>query len=1058
MITANLGLEKLMKTGFNKLVFAAVLLTVSAPVFAAATVIAAAVAGAAFAAGASIVVTAIAFVATAVVTKSFLKSLQPGTAGAGQSPNPGNRQQVPPATDNKLPIVYGKAWLGGSIIDLSISSNNQEIYYVMAICEVTNNGNDTITFGDVYWGGKRCVFGNSNQVVTELVDESTGESDFSIDGKLEIYLYRNGSSNPVNTSQSAISVMQTSGLIYTWDNSKLMTNTAFAIIHLSYNTDAGTTRLSETKFEVTNSRSAPGDCLVDYMTNEVYGGSIPISQIDTGTFAALNVYCNQSFTFTPATGGSATQTRFRFDGVIDPNRTIMDNIQDMASCCDCLIRYNEIEGKWGAIVQSPTYSIAMALNDSNIVSAIQITPNDLAGSYNVCEVKFPDEGNQDAFNTAVLDLQAVAPQLLFPNEPVNKQSISLPLVNNDVRAQYLANRFLKGARDDLQVSLTINYEGIQLEAGDIVTITSPNYGWVAKEFRLLKVTENFEGDGSVTAKLMLSEFNASVYDDVDITQFQPAPNTGIPDPLVFGLIPAPVVGAQYPTNANPLFLVEVTASAQGIIQYAELWYSAFSSPGSSQLIFAGTTQIKPGGNPYSPGEVMPAITIDNLPAGTWYFFSKMVNSLGTSGFSPASAAFVWRPTTFQYSQRYLSVAYADNTTGTSNFSLSPTNRIYYGLFNTDSQSVSSNPADYTWYLAEPAFGTTVFLAYANRTGRRFSFDTGFADYAAGTGAFVPTQAAIFDPRLWSALPNGTNLIDLDKATGQVLQTGTTTVGTGEIAVGNSPDGKVVASLKQYLDFGSGVFQKTVTSAAQITIDIYGRVIGFEEPDALYMTIEVFTATSGQTVFSVTRASDYISGQCFVYVNGALIDESEYTDTGGATGTVTLTTGVAAGSIVTITSFRSVNATTGTYATFARNTASLTNASAFTPSGFTIVSGYELLFLNGLVLSEFEYDIVGGTVTNFPNLATGLLTVIQWTPSNLSTPTGDPVNVFISATVGQTSYSFSYVTDAFNLYGNGVLLVDGSDYTSVSGGYTLSNSPTTTAYGLLQQTFSRTGAA
>lgn len=1058
MITANLGSEKSMKTGFNKkLIIAVALLSISAPAFAVATLVAAAVATAVYAVGATVVVTAIAFVATAVVTKSFIKSLQPGAMGAGDALNPGNRLQIPPATDNKLPVVYGKAWLGGTVIDVSISSNNQQIYYVIALCEVTDNGSDTITFGDVYWGGKRCVFGSGNQKVTALVDESTGQTDSSINGKLEIFLYRNGSFNPTNSSQSAISVMQTSGLIYTWDSSKLMTNTAFAIVHLSYNTDAGTTGLQQTKFEVNNSRYAPGSCLLDYMTNEVYGAAIPTSQIDTTTFTTLNTYSAGSFSYIDSDGNPATQARFRFDGVIETQQNIMANIQDMASCCDCLVRYNEIEGKWGVITQSPTYSIAMALNDSNIVSTIQITPTELAGSYNVAEVKFPDESNQDSFNTATVDLQVVAPQLLFPNEPTNKQSIALPLVNNNVRAQYLANRFLKAARDDLQVSLDINYEGIQLEAGDIVTVTSANYGWVAKEFRVIKVTENFDSNGAVTAKLMLSEFNAAVYDDVSITQFQPAPNTGIPDPLVFGTIPVPAIGNQYPTSPNPYFAVEIQASSQGIVQYAELWYSAFSSPTSSQLIFAGTTEIQPGGNPYDPSSTLPPIYLGSVAAGTWYFFSRMVNNLGTSGFSAASLPFTWRPTTFQYTEQYLCVAYADNDDGTSNFSFSPTNRSYYGLSNTLGNSPSSNPADYVWYLADPTFGTTVFLCYANRTGRKFSFDSGFADYAAGTGAFVPTQAALFDPRIWSALPDGENVIDLDHSTGQVLQTGTTTVGTGEIAVTNSPDGKVVAALKQYLDFGSGVYSKTA-SAATLTIDIYGRVVGFEEPDSFYMTIAVFTATSGQTVFSVTRASDYISGQCLVFVNGTLADTSEYTDTGGSTGTVTFGTGQTAGNIVIIMSFRSVNTTTGTYASFTRNTATLTNASSYTPSGFTITSGYELLFMNGIVWNEFDYDIVGGNVTNFPDTTSGLLTVIQWSQNNLTTPNGDPVNVLINAIVGQTSYVFNYTTGAFNLYGNGVLLVDGSDYTSVSGGYTLANTPTTTAYGLLQQTFARTGAA
>jgi hypothetical protein len=1049
--------EKKMKTGFNKLALAAILLAVAAPSYAAGTIIAVTVIGLA-AGSAAAVVTAfvINMVIATVITKAFFTPNQPGGGGlSGESPNPGNRQQIPPATDNKLPIVYGEAYLGGIITDLTISSNNQELYYCLAISEVTNNGSDTFTFGDVYWGGKRCVFESGTPNVTSLVDESTGNSDASVNGKLQIFLYRNGSFTPTNSTQSAIAVMQTPGLIYTWDDTKLMTNTAFAIVHISYDSNAGLTGISPTKFQLTNSRFAPGDCFLDYFTNEVYGAAIPIEQVDTESLTVLNTYCAGSFAYTNASGNPATQTRFRFDGVLSADRSIMDNLQDMASSCDCLMKYNEIQGKWGVITQSSNYTIAMALDDSNMVSSIQITPLDIAGSYNVIECKFPDNSNQDAFNSSTFDLSQIDPSLLYPNEPVNKQSVALPLVNNDVRAQYIATRMLKASREDLQVQVSINFKGIQLEAGDIVTITNANYGWTAKEFRVMKITEDFESNGAVTAKLILTEFTAQIYDDSDITEFQPSPNTGIPDPLVFGSIPAPVVGESYPNNTNPLFLVNITASSAGIIQYAELWYSAFPNPTANQLIFAGTTEIQSNGTPYNPGVSMPAVSVSNIPAGTWYFFSRMVNSLGTSPFSPASSPFVWKPTTFQYVERYLDVVYADNPTGTSNFSFSPTGRLYYGLRNVSSPTLSTDPSLYSWYFAEPAFGTTIFLTYANRTGRKFSFATGFADNAAGTGAFVPTQASIFDPRLWSALPNGINTIDLDFGTGQVLQTGTTTVGTGEIAVANNPDGKIVASLKPYLDFGSGVYQQTVTGIAQLTIDIYGRVVGFATPDPFFMTIAQFNATAGQTVFNVTRGAGYIANQCLVFVNGVMFDESEYTDTAGSTGVVTFTTGLTLNDKVTIISMKSTNGGTP-YVSLTRNTTTLTNASSYTPS-FTLTSGYELLFLNGCVMTDQDYDIVGGVVTNFPSLASGLLTVIQWTPNNLNLPSGDAVNVLANTVPGQTSYPFSYTTGAFNLYQNGVLLVDGADYTTASGGYNLTNTPTTNTMLLLQQTFARTGA-
>jgi hypothetical protein len=1029
---------------------------------AAGSIIVAAVMGASWVAANAVLATVVAFainmVVSTVISKALFKPPNLGDAGAAaQSPNPGNRQQVPPATDNKLPVVYGSAWLGGTIVDLSITSNNQNIYYVMALCEVTstNTGQtpDTITFGDVFYGGKKVTFQGDGYTVASLTDESTGEVNTQVAGKIAIYLYRNGSNSPVNSSQSAIAVMSDANLVYQWDNTKLMTNCAFAIIKLTYNQDARITGIEQTRFQVTNSRHKPGDCFYDYLINTRYGAALPLAQIDTTTLTALNVYCDETFTYTPYSGGSATQTRFRFDGTLDTSRTIMQNLQDMTACCDCQLKYNEITAKWGVIVQKPTYTVAMAIDDSTIISAIQITPLDLSSTFNVVEVKFPDKTNQDAFNSVTYDLAQIDPALLFPNEPVNKQSLSLPLVNDDVRAQYLANRFLKNAREDLQVDCSVNYVGIQLEAGDVVTLTNVNYGWVAKLFRITKVTETFNDDGSIVAKLLLQEYNPTIYDDVSITQFTPSVNTGIGNPLYFGTLYAPVVTVQYPTNTNPAFGVTVTTASSGITQYAEVWYSAFSSPTSAQLIFAGTSEVQADGTPWNTNTALPLISLVNIPAGNWYLFTRMVNSLGTSNFSPASTLLQWRPTTFQYTEKYLAVAYADNITGTSNFSFSPTNRSYFGLCNQNNISPSSDPAVYTWYLAQPTFGTTVFLAYANRTGRKFSFGSGFADYAAGSGAFVPTQASLFDPRQWSALPNGENIIDLDHSTGQVIQTGSTTVGTGEIAVQNTPDGRVIAALQPYLDFG-GAYQQTAT-VAQLTIDIYGRVVGFETPDNFYLTADYFTATAGQTVFSVTRSSGYISGQCFVFRNGVLLDTSEYTDTGGTTGTVTMGTACAVGTQVAIISFRSVNSTSGVYASFTRTTANLTNASSYTPA--SLQSGYELLFLNGAVLTDQDYDYVGGVITNLPSVATGLLTMIEWSANNLSTPNGNPVNSLIYSVIGQTAYTFNYTTGALNVYMNGVLLSQGLDYTAVSGGYTLTNSPTTVSETQLQQTFARTGA-
>lgn len=1030
----------------------------SQPAYAIGATIVAWAVSAAFAATATgmMIAMAINMIASAIISKAFFSPNQGADGGniAGQAPNPGNRQQVPPATDNKLAVVYGQAWVGGTMIDLSITADNQDLYYVLALSEVTNNGTDIITFGDIYYGGKKVVFAENGYSVASLLDESTSVSQ-TVDGNIEFYLYRNGSSSNLNSPLTAIQVMQSIGLVYQWDGSKTMTNCCFAILHLKYNQELNIQGIEQTKFQITNSRYKPGECFADYLTNTVYGAAIPSNQIDQTSLDALDVYCAEQFNYYTYTGSYVSQTRFRFDGTLDTDRSVMRNLQDMSSACDCLLKYNEILGTWGVVVQEPDYTVAMALNDSNMVSAISITPIDIAGSYNVIECKFPDKTNQDSFNASTFDLAEIAPELLFANEPVNKQSVSLPLVNDDVRAQYIANRMLKSAREDLQVQCNINFVGLQLEAGDVVTITNTNYGWDAKLFRVNKVVQSFEDSGQVLSKLTLGEFNPSVFDDVSITQFTPAPNTGIGSPTLFGTVPVPTLAAQYPTITNPTFLINITSSSVGIIQYAELWYSAFASPTPEQRIFAGTSEIKPNGNPYPVSTTLPSISLSDIPSGNWYFFSRMVNSIASSNYSGASDLLQWRPSTFQYFEKYVVVAYGTDLTG-SGFSLDPRGKSHYGLLNQNSISPSITASDYTWYSAEPNFGTVYYLCYKNRTGRKFSFDTGLANYAAGSGAFVPTQASLFDPTTWAALPDGTNYIDLDKASGQLITTGTTTVGTGEILVTNSPDGKVIASLQQFLDF-DGPYTRT-SAVANLTIDIYGRVVGFEAPDDFYYTKESFTATNGQTVFTVTREAEYISGQCFVMQNGCLLDAAEYTDTEGATGTVTLTVGATTDDIITIISFRSYNAISGAYASFTRNTADLVAVSSYIASGFTLYSGFEFLFLNGTVVNEQDYDISDQTISNFPSTLTGKLTVIQWTPDNLSVPNGTPVNVMTNTAIGVTTYPFSYDVNAFNLYNNGLNLLQGTDFTTASGSYTLANSPTTVLNLMLQQTFARTGAA
>ena len=323
----------------------------------------------------------------------------------------------------------------------------------------------------------------------------------------------------------------------------------------------------------------------------------------------------------------------------------------------------------------------------------------------------------------------------------------------------------------------------------------------------------------------------------------------------------------------PTITVQPYVGTASFVTVAEIWYSAFASPTPGQLYLLGFTQVPSNGVPISPSQSLPTISA-TLPGGNWYLFARLVNGIATSQYSVASAVLQWRPTTFQYVERYINVRYGNDLVGTG-FTTNPRNKAYYGLQNTPSTTGSPNASDYTWYLASSNFSTDLYLLFVNRSNRKFSFAVGGASFVNLNAAFVPTNTAVYDSTSWFGLEDGINSIDLDARTGQLTSVGTTSISSqdGLISVTNNTNGTMVVKLAQFLNFGAGVYSKSF-AAATLTIDVFGRVVGFTSPDNFYYTESTFQATAAQTTFSVT----HIVGDVLVFKNGLLLDTTEYTET------------------------------------------------------------------------------------------------------------------------------------------------------------------------------------
>ena len=564
----------------------------------------------------------------------------------------GVRQQVPPSAVNAIPIVYGNAYMGGTFVDAVLTTDQKTMYYVLAISSISPNGTFTFDTADMYYGDRKITFDGSDLTkVVSLTDEADPPNvDPKISGNLYINLYTsnatgtivsaNGASAPtVVMGGSDIAVAQR--WVSTTPAPRKMNGLAFAIVKLIYNRDADTTQLQPITFKVAHTLNGTGvakagDVWYDYITSTVYGGAVDTSFVNSTSATALNAYGDQLITFTDANGDPATQPRYRINGVLDAGQSVISNIDRIMSSCDSWMAYNAALGQWSVVINKAE-SASYAFNDNNIIGEIRVSATDITSSINQVEARFPFKEKRDQAAFVNIETPDI---LLYPNEPVNKYSITYDLVNDSVQAHYLANRLLEQAREDLIVSFSTTYYGIQVDAGDVVSVTNSDYGWNAKLFRVMKVNEASLPDGSLGAKLDLTEYNAQVYDDQDITQFTPVPNSGLPTPSYFSSLAAPTVTG-FPSATIPNFSVTVFVPVTGRVTFANLFFTTSATPTAAdwQLLTTATTS---NSQPVTNNSFY-TFTNLTLNTGTYYFAYLVGNDVGQSTLSSSSTAFVWSP-------------------------------------------------------------------------------------------------------------------------------------------------------------------------------------------------------------------------------------------------------------------------------------------------------------------------------------------------------------------------------------------------------------------------------
>lgn len=212
---------------------------------------------------------------------------------------------------------------------------------------------------------------------------------------------------------------------------------------------------------------------------------------------------------------------FNINGIISTDRTVLQNLNDLATACGCFLTYDIDLGQWSVIINNVGTSVA-SFDDTNILGGINVSGTGIDSLFNSATIEFP---HRDLRNrTDYIDLE-IPEEDRFPNELDNRLNIANNLINDPIQAQYLATVELKQSRLDKIIEFRTDYSKIGLKAGDIIDVTNEVYGYTNKPFRIIKVAEN--DDDILTISITAIEYDDDVYSTAGLVRTERTKKTGI---------------------------------------------------------------------------------------------------------------------------------------------------------------------------------------------------------------------------------------------------------------------------------------------------------------------------------------------------------------------------------------------------------------------------------------------------------------------------------------------------------------------------------------------------
>ena len=502
-----------------------------------------------------------------------------------------------PSNTAPIPVVYGRRQIGGTRVFITTTGvDNKFLHLVLAIAE-----------GEV---------SQLHQVY--INDVALYNTDGSINNK-----FRGGDDNrayiKVNFHTGADDQVADSDLIAAtslWDSTCTLSGICYAYVRLEYDTEVWSSGLPIINFDISGKKirdirntaddanglyrfsNNPALCIRDYLTNTRYGRSIATSDIDDTSFTTAANYCDETITI-----DETDQLRYACNGVVDTNASSIDNLTRMLTSCRGFLIYTG--GKYKLVLDKIDSSV-FAFNEDNMIGDVTLSVGSKSSLWNRCKASFFNTEKEWANDYAIEDS---ATYRSADNDLLLEGSIELPFTSDYPTAKMIARQAMNQSRESIMVTFKSTIESLQVECGDVVTITSDSMGWSSKKFRILQISIDYLDEITFTAR----EYSDDVYALTDISiEALTGNNTDLPD-ITDVSIPTGITISEELLFNDPTLTNRVTISwTKPEDIYIKKYIVSVKKGNWSKTEMLGTTQST-------------EFIVDNLDRGRYKFYVRAIN-------------------------------------------------------------------------------------------------------------------------------------------------------------------------------------------------------------------------------------------------------------------------------------------------------------------------------------------------------------------------------------------------------------------------------------------------